>query len=171
MGVSMWPVVVDALVTGMRATSGYRAPTTASASIPVYDGQELMVTAEVPVSWLVIGWSGDPDSPDQQGQAGQAAAAMATTRPREELGEISCQAVCQGGRGDLSGSAKGARDGAFAVLADVERFLRADPTLGIPIGAAGQVLWAQITSLTPTQFSDGGHVCAVAFAVSYRARI
>lgn len=164
-----WPHVVDALVTQLRATTGFRSPLGTTGDIPVFDGTEVWTKSEEIVSFAVIGWPGDPNSPVDPGSFTQTPGPMSTNRPRDESGTVECFAVCQLGDADVgAGSVKAARDGAFAVVDAVQALCRGvspGPTLGT------QILWAFVTTGRPSQLMNQGAYCALPFTVTYQARI
>jgi hypothetical protein len=167
---STWPNWIDALVAGMRATAGYRNPSTAAAGIPVYDGPELGLSAENTNRYLIIGWSGDPDQPESPGNAGQTEATAGPNRSRDETGIVTCRALTQLGDASIqAASVKAARDATFAILADVESFVRGSPNMAL--GLTGQVRLAQIAATRTEQWLNEGAICAVTFDVGYLSRI
>lgn len=168
---STWPLWIDALVIAMRAKSGYRSPVDYSTvGVPVFDGPEIGLSGEDVSTYLVIGWSGDPDQPESPGNSVQEQATAGSSRNKDEKGVITCRAVCQLGDGDIaSGAVKRARDGAFAMLADVELFVRASPNMAL--GLTGTVRLGQITSNRTEQWLNEGACCAVTFDIGYSSRI
>jgi hypothetical protein len=173
MPVTMWGQVVDGLLAVMRARSGYRAPSTASDDIPVFDGPQVAALEENTTRFLVIGWAGDVPGDRDSGTAGQQLIALASSnRPTEENGTVSCLAVAQIGDQDPAT----VRAQALAIIGDVDTALRgqpAGPTLGIDPGTGnGQLLWALVgDQARVTQYSAGGSVCEIEFSVVYKARI
>src|SRR3954466_4537936 len=99
MATTQWAAVVDALVSTMRGTTGYRSPFSGNSGITVFDGPEYGLTEEHSETFLVIGWAGDPDSPEDSGQSRQTTGPLAANagRPRDEEGVVNCRAVSQVG--------------------------------------------------------------------------
>lgn len=153
MATSVIPDLIDALVA---------AATTALPSVNVTDG--IGVTDD-PGDFLMIG----VEDPDIEGAAFSADtrqdwAAVGTGAPRDESGEITCVALSWNG----DGNAKAARDGAYAITAEVEDLLRADPDLGV-----SALLWTGFGSssqLSQAQ-GDGGASALLVFRINFRARI
>jgi hypothetical protein len=175
MATTQWGAVVDALVSTMRAATGYRSPYSGSSGNTVYDGPEYALTDEHADSgtFLVIGWAGDPDSPEDSGQSRQTTGPLAAAagRPRDEEGVVNCKAVSQVGDANLSErSVKDVRDAALAVISDVEASLRTDPTLGL-VPTLSRLVAEMGGTFTPRQYMSAGAVCEIEFQVTYRARI
>ena len=164
MATTRWAAVVDALVTAMRATSGYRAPTTDSTSIPVYDSLEWATTGDIPGSYMVVAWPGDPDDGgwSAAGTTSQDFGPMGTNRPRDESGEVVVRIVAQ--TGDMPPAT--ARSAAQTMLGDLETVLRAAPTLGL------SGVWSCF--VVPAEwrmYYAEGAVCDLIVTVSYEARL
>lgn len=163
MSTTRLPYVIDALVDGLRALTGYRAPDEASGT-PVFDGPEYAITGDMPVTWVAVGWSGDPDAPQTGADGGQVIASLGN-RSREETGLVRMRVVSQAGDRDM----KARRDAAFAVMADVENLVRTDPLIGLdPVWMREAEIGDRYT--IQQEFAEGP-VCIVDFAVTYRARI
>jgi hypothetical protein len=168
------PRIMDGIVTLMRARTGYRSPTSTSATgIVVYDSLEVLLQNDSPASqYIVIGQNAMDDFSDgisgvMMGESGQTEGPFGTNRPRDERGIIQGNCVCQLGEGDQNASVKLARDRAFAMLADIELVLRADPTVN---GAVGN-LWAFNTQQYTKTYLNEGIVCDVGWIIYYRARL
>ena len=162
------PYVIDALLTAMRARTGYRSPTSTTTGITVYDSVEIFTEETFPTSYLVIGWSGDQrDAPTESAAAPISVRAIATTSPKEEAQTtIACRAAYQ--IGDVAPAA--ARLAATAIVDEVDTVLRLDPKIGITPSSAGQVMWVQLTEVRMTQFVSSGSVCIVDFTLTISAR-
>lgn len=166
-------LVIDALVAAQRAVPGYRAPTGTTSGIPVYDGPEALLTGDKGTSFLIIGYGnedtfdpGDPGSDSFDTEV--SVRAIASTSPKEELGEIACLASYT--TGDMNVSA--ARLAVATIASSVDSTLRADPKLGIASTSTGQLLWCQVTR--PVSFRtylSGEQLCAeMRFTLTYKAR-
>lgn len=131
MATSRLPAVVDALLTLMRATTGYRDPSAAvsAALVPVFDGPTIGISGDHATRWLSIGWSGDPESPEDAASAEQNVA-TGGNNTRDEVGTIRCRAAAQGGETDPT-PLSALRLQVGAIVGDVELLLRNNPTLGI----------------------------------------
>ena len=169
---TVWPQVVDALLTQLRATSGYRAPGDSKDGILVLDSVEIGLLNDPAPTHVVIGSPGDPEFPTSPGSSDQTYGPMATTRPKDETGVIECMAVAQSGEAILSstttvGTVKTVRDQAYAIVAAVEMICRSDPKLG---GVPG-LQWAFVSSQTPNQLLGKGITCQIPFRITYFARL
>jgi len=178
---SAWPLAARALTIGMRARAGYRSPTTDAAGVPVYYLGETSLSSESVPKLLVIGWIGEPDTiATDPGSAGQAVSTIGTARHREETGTIACRVVVHQGEAQLSGADPAtagtmgdALAQAFAVLDDLDAFLRGSGDLGLMASPGPmQSLEAWITgvpSINP--WLNEGSICRLTATVTYRARI
>jgi len=165
MGTSVVPALIDALVTLSRAN--------VPAGVNVFDG--FGVTSDPSVSGVLMVGVDDPDTGDtaNASSSGQSMATMATTRPRDQIGSVTCCAVAWNGNADQ----KAARDAAYGIVATVENFLRSDPTVGI--GQPGRVVvqMGDDDRLSQNQYSGdaegvgGGCDAIVIFTVNFKARI
>lgn len=180
MGVSRWLDVTHALISGMRARPGYRSPADAVDGIPVYHSVEVGMQGEsgaaVPL-FLTLGWAGDPDAPAETGRATQRAATLGPARDREETGTVRGMVAAQTGDAvksgtDLTevGTMPWLLSQAFGVLADVEAYLRATPTLGLS-GKHVEVWVDSVDAVRPLLGDRAGLVVEVDFTVGYTARI
>ncbi len=176
MTATRWDQMVDALVTGVRALPGTRAPgdDDASDAVLVLDGPEVWLTGDMAQRVLVIGWTLDDDR--DNGEAGQTVATLGKVT-RDEVGIVMCQAIAQAGALELPEpgytdprmTAKALRDLAFGVMRLVADMIRADPTLGV---AAPRMFVEIGDRMTPRQYlTDTGAVCSVEFQVRYSTRI
>lgn len=185
MSATLWPQVVDALVDKMRAQPGYRSPyedeSYGEAGVLVVDGPEALLTADGAGVYLIVGGKFDSGPGDDIGEAGQRFGPMdRATQPRDDVGEIVCQAVAQSAALEFPDpgmptvqrdTMRHLRAEAFAVVDAVDAALRLDVTLGFTTRRF--VAKLAETRLQPSQFQteNGGAVCAVTFRVSYTARI
>lgn len=157
MGTSVIPQLIDALVSNLT--------TSLSASpVLVIDGYG---TDDDPADFLMIGID-DPTAsgPTASASAGQKPGPMATTRPRDQEGQVWCAAYSWNGNGNQ----KQARDAAYTYMAAVENLLRTNPNLGI---AAGGYFVAQMGAderLMQNQDQNGAEAGLI-FSVKFEARI
>jgi hypothetical protein len=159
-----WHDILKALVGGMQDRTGFRPPTARTSGIPVFHSIEVGLSSDKVRSYLVMGWAGDPGELNDSGRLTQQVATLGTLRHRQEEGSVNCVACYQSG--DIDAAA--AFDGAFAIVDEVDTFLRADPSLGL----AGQSVVAYldaITSIAPGL--DGGVFVEVGFDVKFSARV
>lgn len=176
-----WLDITHAILAGMRARTGFRAPTTDSTAIPVYHSLEIGFQGEsgpaVPV-FLVLGWAGDPSLPAESGQTGQKAATLGPSRSREERGTIRGQVTAQTGDKVLSGTDL-AEVGtlpwlcsqAFATLAEVEAYARTNERLALS-GSQHTEIWIDsVDSVRPMLAGARGLVVELDFSIGYTARI
>jgi hypothetical protein len=166
--------VIDALVTGMRATAGFRSPTSASTTAgltTVYDGPEVWTTDDRDgQSLLVIGYSGsDPDEQTATAESSFTRGPIAVpARPRDEVSVIHCRAIADGRE-----TPKIARDAALATIAAVSLFCRTDPSLGINTSdtVGGVRTIAFVTTGDLIQYLMRGHTAEWAFDVGFSTRV
>ena len=169
MAASQWGVVALAATTLMRATTGYRSPDGfgGGGGIPVYFGPEPGITGDRVFSYLIIGWSGDPDNPQPAGDVTQDPGPISPQRARDERGDIRCRAVIQNGETSVA-AFEAAVTAAYQIVADVESLTRTNPTLGLP---QPTMKWAFVTAGGPLLEFNGGAVASVDFTVTYEARL
>lgn len=164
MTTSRLPYVIDALVTLLRATSGYRDPESTGAGIPVFDGPEYGIVGDRATTWLCVGWSGDPDAPQDGGEASQVIASLGNVH-REETGSIPLRVVSQSGDRDMQAR----RNAAFAAMGAVEDLVRGTPQLGLDAS------WMREAHLSGRysyrQEYNAGAVFTLDFPIAFRARI
>lgn len=151
------PELIDALYTTARGGLEH---------VHVYDGYGV---SDEPGDFLMVGVD-DPDNTDaasaaeaQQSWAGTGRAGGRT--PRNEEGDVVCVAVAWiGDSGD--GSAKVARDRAFAVVSGLYALIAAEHTLGV-----GSLLWAVpgFSHQLWQDQNDSGAVAMVTFRIHFRA--
>jgi hypothetical protein len=166
--------VIDALVTGMRATAGFRAPTSASTTAgltTVYDSTEVWTTDDRAAgSILVIGYSGnDPDDLTPIAESTFTRGPIAVpARPRDEASAVHCRAIVDGRE-----TPKIARDAALATIAAVSAFCRIDPSLGINTSdtVGGVRTIAFVTTGDLIQYAHDGHTAEWDFDVSFSTRV
>lgn len=166
MAASMWPDVVAAIVTGMRAKTGYRSPTDSADGTTVFRGTEVGASEDAG-NWLTIGWAGDPDQPTPAGTIGLTTSRHTPARPRDESSTITCRAVWQ--TGDVAEDA--ATDGALGIAADLEDFLRTDPKVGIAATTGRQLLWCLVEEVEIVSYLTAGTVGEAHITVRYIARV
>lgn len=151
MATSRTAAAIDAVVAGAGA---------ALTNVLVLDGE----VTDDPGDWLFVG-IGDPDD-EGFAKAAETRHAWAGlgNHARNQEGDIWC--VAQASSGD---SMKAARDAAFAIVAAVETFLRADPTLGGVLTPG----WARHgTSEDLEQLaSDQGWFARVPFQIYFQSRL
>lgn len=166
--------VIDTLVAGLRATSGFRSPTSAS-TVPglttVYDSSEVWTTDDRDgQSVLVIGYASD--EPDDQTPIAESTFTRGPiavpARPRDEVSVIRCRAIVDGRE-----TPKLARDAALATIEAVAAFCRVDPSLGLNTsGTVGGVRTiAYVTAGDLIQYLVRGHTAEWAFDVSFSTRV
>lgn len=148
MAVPKFGAVIDALVTLAKTT-------TAGA---VYDGP--VVTGEVPLDFIVIGGTEDPD--DEPSSFDQSWNGLGN-KSKNEQGEITCAVLVDTGDENV----KVARDRALAILGEVETKVRADPSLGgVLIGG-----WCQVSGGRHVQrLNTQGLYVRVVFTVAYQTK-
>jgi hypothetical protein len=164
---TQWLNVATALTKQLRDLQGYRSPDSSAQGVPVFFGPEPDLTSQRLTSLLCIGWSGDPDTPSSAGSAQYDPAALDISRPRDELGTISCRAIAQTGNSSDSAIFETCT-AAYQLLHDVDRLTRLNPTLGLP---ANTVQWCFVENSQPMLMSAGGSVAIIDFSLQYRARL
>jgi hypothetical protein len=164
----------------MRARTGFRSPTANTTGIPVYHSVEVGLQGDagtaVPV-FVCLGWAGDPSAPVEAGQSGQRAATLGPSRARDEDGTIRGTVTAQTGDAvpsgtDLTqvGTIPWLCSQAFAVLAELEAFLRGNPTLGLT-GQHSEAWLQSVDSVRPLLGDRAGLAVEVDFTIGYTARI
>lgn len=152
MPTSVVPAVIDALIV---------TATDALSDVQVYDGYG--ITAD-PGDFLMVGIE-DPDS-DGAGFSADSRQqwANANYTARDEEGDITCVALSWNGDGD----AKLARDTAYAITAQLEDALRANPSLGVE-----SLLWTGFGSTAQLSQAQGtgGASALLTFRIHFRARL
>lgn len=164
--------VIDALVNGLGATTGFRPSFSEeyATATTVWDGPEWQVVEDHGAGGnVVIGYSGPRGARSASATSTWAAGPIAgTNRPREEVTQVNCFATAQ-----RHGTPRGARNEAIAIVSAVAAFCRSDPSLGINTsGTIGGV--STLTSLTAgsiVQFADRGFTCEIDFTITYKARV
>lgn len=153
MTTAAYPTVYAALVSAAEA-----AITTAR----VVDGYD---TSQDPGDVVMIGVPNIADTTAiSAGSYSQSQAAMGTPRSRDETGSINGLVLAWNGDGDSSA----ARLAAFALVAELEDALRADPALGVDDFA---YLVTQMNTGDVLEDKEDGATCAISFTVTYAARI
>jgi hypothetical protein len=146
MATSSIPRAIDGLIANLKADKAF-------AAVAIIDGQP---TTDLPGDYVAIGFS-DESSASIVGN--QDVAALGNLR-REEKYTISCEVSSWVGTTVM----KTARDKAFAILANVERVVRADGTLN------GAVMFADFgSSVTASQVqTTNGAVVTIVFDISVK---
>lgn len=159
-----WFTVCRQLAVLQRARPGYRDPFAVVEGIPVFNGPTYGITGDHPTSWMAFGWAGFPERAQESGEATQSVATLGN-RARDNSGSIRCRAVCDLGERSI----EDAQDGADAMLADLESWLRVNPTLGL------DQAWMRSAEMGPdlsiTQRFGPGAIVEIDFIVSFRTRI
>lgn len=158
---TVWPEVVDALVTTLRADTDFRAPTTVGDQIPVFDGGE-------PGDWtapeaVIIG-AGYGEQEANSGNYAREWASIGTMAPVEESGTVNGYVVVSSGN---ETGLSAARTQGAAILSALATAIPSGQDLGI-----AEVLWLELRGGSVTQVaSDAGVAVVFEFAVDYRARL
>lgn len=143
--------------------------TLATAALPSTLVQDGTGVTDDPGDFLMIGI----EDPDVDGFSDSAESrhtwAGLGNRARDEEGSVSCCALSWNGNSD-STAQKAARDGAQAIVAAVEGFVRTDPNLG---GAVAGLQWVRFGERLVVRQIQGeaGAVCLVFFQIAFRARL
>lgn len=167
-------LVLSTVVSGLRARDGYRAPWDVDdgSGTTVFNSAEMDLHGPGDGSLLVIGWPG-ADDVGEIADAGQTQATLSTAPRRTETGSVRCLLVVQtGDHEDHQGVVSLTQARAFAVLDDVARYLRADPSLGLM--ATYPHLHAQIGGIpgwSCTVNGSAGVTVEIEFEIGYSARI
>ena len=155
MATSIIPALIDALVAAARTALPDRL---------VHDA--FGMTSD-PGDFLMVGVD-DPSGPTPATSADWAQSwAGLGNHARDESGMITCAAYSWNGDGGDAGQ-KAARDAAFATMAAVETFLRADPTLGVITSGWVQMGASLNLSQGPAEY---GVDALLVFQVAFQARI
>lgn len=165
----------DALVTALRATTGFRSPTDADdgSGITVFDGPEVLEREDSIRTYVVIGYGGELDlesgQPSDDSSSGDVSfRAIARTYPKEEKSDVECLVVYWTGDTGVAACRSAARAAADAV----ETVVREDPTIGIAVQADGaQLHWSLVTKWSMRTYLNAGTVTEIRFTLSYYARI
>lgn len=152
--------VAEAIVTTLRAATGFKAPTESGTDVPVFDGPP--VTQAQLLRFVAIGWDGDRDN--VAGGFEGDWSGFGAGSAREETGRVVCFLIVGAGDADFTDL----RTTAKGIMGDVSDAIRATPALGLsPV-----VQWAHVTA---GQWSQGvtakGGFVKVTFTVEYLARI
>lgn len=164
--------VIDAIVTGLGATTGFRLSTTDvyTEATTVWDGPEWQVVDDNgPGGHVVIGYSGPRGGRSPSATTSWDAGPIAgTNRPRDEVTQLNCFVTAQ-----RHATARGARNEAITIVSAVAAFCRADPSLGIntagTIGGVRNLTF--VTNGNVVQFSDRGFNCEIEFTITYKTRV
>lgn len=151
--VSVIPDLVDALLDQLADRDGL-------ADVAIVDGPEGLGDDADRV--LYIGMA-DPRSTGTDDNAGSFEQEWpnATAQTRGESGSLQCVAMAF----DASGVMKAARDGAFAIVAEVQALLWADTRLGVD----GMVKTSFSTTSWDQRMTGRGALCVVLFSVDFNA--
>ncbi len=170
---SLIPDVLDGIVTGLRAATGFRSPTSTSDGITVYDGPEFTARQGMDRSgFVVIGYGGEDleqpdDGPnDPAVSTDTSVRAIATTSPKEHEDDIDCAAFYSLGSVDSSAC----RLAAFAIVDAVDTWLRANAKAGFTASGLNQVFHVQIVALEFQQYVAGGSRAVVRFTLRVKSR-
>ena len=156
MATSAVPALIDAMVTAFTA---------ALPNIRVYYGPGV---SDDPGDYLMVG----VDNPDEPGAFVDSASATATwvgigNHARDQKGSINCVAWSWNGGSD-NASQKAAVEAAYATIAAVDAYVRANPTLGVI--TTGWAIHATDEHLSMAQDSSGAQA-RVPFQISFQARL
>lgn len=172
---------VAAIVTAMRARTGYRSPWSAGSDgdVPVCHSAEAGAFGEGGIAaarLLVIADTGDPDAPQEASDGTQRPAVLGTTRGREETVKIRCRAIAQTGDPAAEGVVEAQWAAALAMVSDVQEELagaapRIGPSLGLSTATYRNVTARldQVTSISAYQ--SRGTVVEVLFELEVKARL
>lgn len=173
---SLIPQVIDGLVAGMRASSGFRAPDGTGDGVTVYDGPEWIgVSGKDPEGRLIVGYGGedlevhgDDEAPNAIQQDTEIRA-ISTSAPRDQMVVVPCVAYAWLGYEDASA----ARTAVFAVVDAVESWLTSNPRCNVATQADGsQVMHA--TASGSHEFRQyrvgGGSRAVVEFTITAKTR-
>lgn len=156
--------VIDALVTLLRAETGFRAPDTESDDIPVYDGPEASEgDMHTEPRLVIVGYSpaGGAATFEQVGVT-----MAAGTRPRDETGTVYFSLIVN--NGDTVAAARAA---VLEMCAPLETLVRTNPDLGL--GSASGFRW--ISSPTAADLSQTAHpngcTAQIDLSLTYTARL
>lgn len=163
---------ISAIVTAMRATSGYRScwsAGTTGTEVPVYHSIEIAMQSEPTGSALVIGYPGDPSSPGEDARGDQGIATLGTLRHRQETAVIRCLALAQSGDADTT-AVQNVWNTATAITDDVDTYLRSAGSLGlVPSYRDVTAYFSGITATRP--YVSTGVVLEIDFQITVSARI
>ena len=172
---SLLPDLIDSVVAGLRATSGFRAPSSSASGITVYDGPEWIGgQATDPDGYVIIGYGGENlerrgvgDDPNPQRLESQIRSISPAALKEQDV-ELPCVAFAWSGGSDMSAT----RLQAFAIVDLVEAWLTANPRAGVATGSGGtQVLWAKLTgSHSLSQYTESGVRAVVEFTITAKTR-
>ncbi len=152
MATSRAPAVIDALFALAGASPGL-------AEARIHDGPQ--PTSDPLKQVVCIGWDGDEDS-DEAADVSQEWAGLGA-KARDETIQVPCAAIAWHG----STAMKPVRDLAFAMVAEFEAGLRADPSLGFP----PPTVVALATGNAYQRQTQSGAQCRVVFTIAVRTRI
>lgn len=145
------PAVIDALVTVF---------TTAVAPAVVYDGP--VVTGDAPLSFLYVGYNGDPEGQMYAGGSEPNWAGLGAKKQNEPV-NVQCVAVSRGNETTW----KTVRDATFALITSVETALIGDPSIGLSPPTTAELNTMQYFQASDGSFMEG----RVVFTVLVNTRI
>jgi hypothetical protein len=165
---------IRAIVTLMRAETGYRSPwPAADGTLPdgvsVYHTLEAGLMDDHTERALIIGDWGDPEAPQEAADGPQRPATLGTLRHRQEDAVIRCRVSVSSG--DVAeGSVQAVWDAAVAIVDDVDAMLRATGSLGLVPGYRHlEAVFAGVTATQPSLAR--GPVLDVYFGIAVSARL
>lgn len=112
------PGLIDAFVAALEGAAGL-------SDVKVVDGP--LVSDSAAGAWVFVGYDGDPEGDYVTAQTTQQWAGLGAKAKNEDIVLTGAVLVKQGAT-----KVKPCRDRAFAVFAQVEAVVRADPALGLP---------------------------------------
>lgn len=119
-----------ALVTLMRARSGFRSCWARGNGTAVFHSAEIGLFDDQPNRGLIIADADDPARPDEAGQTRQRMATLGTRRARDEDATIHCRSWFTTGDA-VDGSVQRCWDGAHAIIDELEALLSDSPNIGL----------------------------------------
>ena len=172
---SLIPELIDGIVAGLRARTGFRDPSSAESGITVYDGPEWIGGQDTDLlGFVVIGYGGEDlesrgveDAPNPMPQSTEIRA-ISPAAVKEQDVEVPCVAYFWSGDGSVST----VRAGVFAIVAQVEQWLSDNPKCGVAVQADNaQVIHATATgSHEFRQYVDPGPRAVVEFTITAKTR-
>lgn len=112
------PALIDAFLAALTADAGLTG-------VQVVDGP--LVTDSAATEWVFVGYDADPEGEYMTAQTTQQWAGLGAKAKNEDITLTGAVLVQQG-----STAVKPCRDRTFAIFAEVESVVRANPSLGLP---------------------------------------
>lgn len=112
------PALIDNFLAALTAAAGLD-------DVKIIDGPE--VTDSAATEMVVVGFDADPEGEYEAASTTQAWAGLGAKRKNEDI-EVTCAVLVRKG----STAVKPVRDRVFAIFAEVEAVVRADPSMGLP---------------------------------------